>query len=242
MKLVISKKQKLFYALEYLMTALLLGKLFYGTFFAGLAGLVLIPFLLKKKQQELLEKKRHILLLQFKEMTTSFANALRAGYSPENAVSEAYDELLYIYDKDEMIMTELRDMIGKLKNKHSLDELMLDLGQRSGLEDIKSFAAVFSVAKRSGGNLVTILTDTAARISEKITVTEEISLMYAEKRFEQKIMDVLPVAIMLYIGFTNPGYFDPLYKNAAGIAIMTVCLIIYGTAYLISCRIMDIRI
>ena len=63
--------------------------------------------------------------------------------------------------------------------------------------------------------------DTAEQIAVKMTESEQIALLFESKRFEQKIMNVVPVAIMLYIGLTSPGYFAPLYGNLRGIALMS---------------------
>ena len=230
------------YALLYLLLFLFLGRLFYGSFPAGLPGLFLSPLALRRKAGQLAKERQHELTLEFKELVLAYANALRAGYSVENAFTEAVKEIAYLFEEDALIMQECRQMMGKMKNGHSIEEMLTDLGKRSGSEDIADFAAVFSVAKRSGGNMPVIMTDTAGRISEKVTLTEEISLMFAQKRLEQRMMDILPMAIMLYIGIASPGYFSPLYKNAAGIAVMTVCLAVYVAAYLISGKIMEISI
>ncbi len=230
------------YALLYLLLFLFLGRLFYGNLLAGLPGICFLPAALKRKAGQLADKRRHELTMEFKELILAYANALRAGYSVENAFLEAVKEIAYLFDEDAMIMQECRQIAGKMKNGHSIEELLSDLGRRSGCEDIADFASVFSVAKRSGGNMPSIMSDTAARISEKVSLTEEISLMFAQKRLEQRMMDVLPIAIMLYISAASPGYFSAMYGNAAGIAVMTVCLAVYTGAYLISGRIMDIRI
>lgn len=38
---------------------------------------------------------------------------------------------------------------------------------------------------------------------------EEIRLMTAQKQFEQKIMNLLPLLIVLYIDLTSPGFLTP---------------------------------
>ena len=235
-------KAKIKYTLIYAGLFLLFGYLFYGSLFAAIAGFAALPFLFKRKAGELAEKNKNKLLLEFRELILSFSNSLRAGYSIENAFIESYKELKYLYEEDALIMRECRQIIAKMQNHQNLEDLLTDLGKRSGLEDIKDFAAVYSVAKKSGGNLPQIISDTSQRISDKMNVSEEIQLMFAEKRFEQRIMNLLPALIMLYISVSNPGYFDALYKNATGITIMSVCLIVYAAAFFLSGKIMDIKI
>ena len=190
---------KIKYALIYTGLFFLLGYVFYGSPLAGIPGFAAMPFMFKKKQKQLAQKNRDRLLLEFKELILSFSNALRAGYSIENAFIEAYGELKFLYEEDSLIMTESKQIISKMKNQQNLEDLLTDLGRRSCLEDIRDFAAVFQVAKKSGGNLPKIISETSQRISDKLNVSDEIRLMFAEKQFEQKIMNCLPVLIILYI-------------------------------------------
>ncbi len=230
------------YSFLYLGIFFVLGYLFYGTPLAGLFGIAAIPFLLKREAEKKRKQREQELLRQFKEWILSFANCLKAGYSIENAMREAYKELQYLFDPEDLIMVECRQMVGKMQNNHSLEELLADFGERSHTEDIRDFSEVFSVAKKSGGNLSLILSDTANRIAERMTESEQIELLFEAKRYEQKIMNVVPVFIMFYIGISNPGYFEPLYKNPVGIVVMSVCLMVYAFAYFWAYRIMKIEI
>ena len=38
-----------------------------------------------------------------------------------------------------------------------VEELFMDLGKRSGVEDIENFAAVFYTAKRTGGDMTQVI-------------------------------------------------------------------------------------
>ncbi|MCR5417676.1 MAG: type II secretion system F family protein [Lachnospiraceae bacterium] len=227
---------------ELMLLSCLIGKLFYGSFSVGLMGIAGIPFYVRSKAKQLCQRRKQELLVQFQDLIRSYSTALKAGYSVENAFKEAYADLKYLYEDKALIMMECARMVDRMKNGHGIDELMLDLGKRSGLEDITDFASVFSVAKKSGGNLGAMIADTTQRISEKLSVTEEIRLMFASKALDQRIMNLVPVGIMLYILLGNPDYFEPLYKNAAGIAIMTAALGLYAAAYFLARKIMDIRI
>ena len=107
---------------------------------------------------------------------------------------------------------------------------------------MKNFSEVFSVAKRSGGDLSGIMRHTAEVIRDKMQVREEIRTMTASRQFEQKIMNLLPLLIVLYIDLTSPGFFDTMYQTAAGRIVMTVCMLVYAGAYILAGRMLDIEI
>ena len=60
------------------------------------------------------------------------------------------------------------------RSQRSRRRIFLGLGERSGIEDIENFAAVFSTAKRSGGDMDKIIQTSARMLGDKIDVRKEI--------------------------------------------------------------------
>lgn len=207
--------------------------------------MVLLPvfFLyLKWRKKEAIKKRKWELTLAFREAVVMVAGNLQAGNSVENAFKRVYSDLKTLYGEDAEISGEFR-MIGRgLNNNMVLETLLMDFGERSGIEDIKDFADIFGIAKRTGGNLKEIISDTADAISTKTEMRRELRILISEKQFEQRIMSVIPFFILIYIGFTSPGYFDSLYHNLQGIGIMTACLAAYLTALFWSMKITEIEV
>ncbi len=180
--------------------------------------------------------------MQFKDLVLSLSANQRAGYSIENAFKEAYQDMEMLYGAQSPVCQEVRYILLGLENNMALEKLLYSLGLRSGQQDIMQFADVFLIAKRSGGNMTDILEKTAAVIGQKIETDQEIRLMISAKKMEQRIMNMVPFLIIFYIGTTSKGFFDVLYHNLIGVVIMTVCLGLYGTAYLLSKRIVEIEV
>lgn len=234
--------EKIKYSALYITIACLIAKLFYNSFLVGTLAFFLLPFLLRQKKRSLAKKRQERLVLAFKDLILSFSAGLKAGYSVENAFMEAYKDLRFIYEEENDILQECSQICNQIKNNRMLETLLVDFGDRSGQQDIQDFASVFVIAKRSGGNLSAIIQNTAQIISEKIEVKREIQVMFAAKRMEQKIMNILPFAIIFYIRMTSSGYFDALYGNASGVIVMSACLLIYAFAYFLSRKIMNIEV
>jgi len=124
----------------------------------------------------------------------------------------------------------------------SVEQALSEFAGRSGLDDVKNFAEVFAAAKRSGGELVPIISHTADVIRDKVQVRQEILTMTASKQFEQRIMSMIPFFIVLYIDMTSPGFFNIMYSTGIGRILMTLCLVIYITAIAIARLIMKIEV
>ena len=177
------------------------------------------------------ERDREELAAQFRECILAVAASLQAGYSTENAFLECEQDMILMYGVEALICNELKLIRRGLRINISLEELLNDLGERSGCEEILQFAEVFSIAKRSGGNLAEIIGGSAELIGRKIELQREIHVLLGGKKMELAIMKVMPFAILIYIGTANPGYFDVLYHNLRGILVMTGCLAAYLGAY-----------
>lgn len=215
---------------------------FYRSIIAVFFMVPLIPVLLKRKKAELALRRKKDLNKQFKEVIISVASNLRAGYSIENSFIEVYEDIAMMYGHNCLMAKELYSIIGGLHNNMILEDLLLDFAKRSDLDDVRDFAEIFRIAKRNGGDMNAIIHNTANSIADKIEVRREVDTMISSRKFEQKIMNVIPFFIIFYVGLTSKGFFDSLYKNITGIAVMTICLLIYVVAVLLSEKIMKIEV
>lgn len=220
----------------------MIGYFFYRSWIACLFLFPVFVLFIRERKRQLAKKRRQELSLQFKDLVLALAANVKAGYSIENAMRESCRDVELLYGADSPICLEVRHILRGLENNMVLERLLYDLGVRSRLTDIMQFADVFLIAKRSGGNLTEILEKTAGVIGQKIETDKEIQLMIGAKKMEQKIMNLVPFLIIFYIGTTSRGFFDVLYHNLVGAAVMTVCLLFYGAAYLLSKRIVEIEV
>lgn len=237
-----SLKEGALAVLEGMFVVAMIGYFFYRSWLACLFLLPVFALFIKERKRELAKKRRQELSLQFKDLVLALLTNVKAGYSIENALRESYRDIELLYGADSPICLEVQHMVRGLENNVILEKLLFDLGVRSRLPDIMQFADVFLIAKRSGGNLTEILEKTAGVIEQKTETDKEIQLMVSAKKMEQKIMNMVPFLIIFYIGTTSRGFFDVLYHNLVGVAVMTACLLFYGAAYLLSRRIVEIEV
>lgn len=226
------KKEELF--LTFLEAAVLMGLTafcFYNSIWVCVAFPAVFPLYLREKQKILAERRRRELKVQFKDAVQSIAAALAAGYSAENALREAVKDLQMMYASDMDMVQEMAAMVRKMDSNQTMEAAIFDFAERSGIEEAQTFAEIFAVAKRGGGDLIGIMKDTARTISETIETERQVAAVLASKRYEQKIMNKIPFAMIFYLRTGCPGFLDPLYHNIVGICVMTVCLGLYAVAW-----------
>lgn len=237
-----SWKELLLLVLKGVFLSLFFGYLFYNS----LPGmLVLLPFAalyIRGKREDFIRKRKWQVNMEFKDGMACLTAALTAGYSAENAFSQAAVDLRQIYGEGALIIGEFNSIVKKLHMNRNLEEILKDFGKRSDVEDIKIFAEVFQTAKRSGGDIIRIMKNTESSIREKIEVENDIRVMVAGKKLEAQIMNIMPCGIICYLRIFSPGFLDPLYQNTTGIFIMTTVLAVYYGIIRLTKKLTDIRV
>lgn len=206
------------------------GYLFYGSVISVIFLSPFLIFYIKSQKRKRNQKRKEGLVEEFKETLLLVEDALEAGYSLENSFVESYSMIKERYGSNSDMVQELYIIKQSLRLNIKLEDVLMDLAVRSGIEDIRDFAVVFSQAKRGGGSMGVIMKRSIGMIREKIEIKREIQIMISGKKYEQNIMNMVPIGIMAYISMTSKGFFDVMYGNATGIIIMSLCLLVYLAA------------
>ena len=191
---------------------ILLSWLYYDSFLAIPFLIPLIWFWHKERENVRREKRQELFRKMFREWILLLASSLTAGYSMENALVQSYQELCLMFPKGGI------------------------------MQEVQSFAEVFKAARISGGSLQTVIRGTAAQMAEIMDTRREIRTLLAARVYEQRIMSVMPAAVLLYIRLGSGEFLEGLYHNVTGVLIMSVCLGIYGAAYWMGKRMVQFEI
>ncbi|HKL80106.1 MAG TPA: type II secretion system F family protein [Mobilitalea sp.] len=235
-------KEYMRYILQGEVIAVLIGWLFFRSIIGIIFLSPLVYWYCKDRRKNLVKKRKWQLNLEFRDGIGSLSAALGAGYSAEHAIEEALKDMALLYHKESIISREFTYLINQIKMNITVEKALSDFGERTGIEDIISFAEVFTTAKRTGGDLIHVIRNTSNTISDKIEVKREIITLITAKKYEANIMKIIPLGIICYMSLSSPGFLDPLYNNILGAAIMSVLLGIYLGTYLLIDKIVAIEI
>ncbi len=232
------KGERLLTIIQVSLVVVFLSYFFYKSPLAVLPLSIVGVAYFKQRKEQKRKKCRAELVSQFKECILSVSASLKAGYAVENAFLESRGDMRLLYGEEAFIYEELEVIRRGLVINITLEELLTDLARRSDCQEITQFAQIFSIAKRSGGNLSEVICTSAELIGRRIEIGQEIHVLLSGRRMEQNVMKCMPFGILLYIGMSYPGYFDVLYHNWQGIFIMSGCLILYLAAYVLGDKIL----
>ncbi|MGE5328769.1 MAG: type II secretion system F family protein [Deltaproteobacteria bacterium] len=206
-----------------------------------LVSLAIFYFPIKKKQ--IIRTRKEDLNLQFKDALYSVSSSLSAGKSIESAFKEALKDIKILYQNDNtFIIKELECISRKIDMNETIESALEDFAARSHLDDVKSFVDVFRICKRTGGNLVQVIRNTSDIINDKIATKQEISIILAQRKFEQKLLSIIPVGMIYLIYSTSPEFMEPMYTQISGRIVMTIALVLIAAAWFISGKVMNIEV
>lgn len=236
-----NRKEKISALFEGMFLNAIVSFLFFDSFVAMIPGILLVILYIKEKKRRLMRKRFRQLRTELKEFLNELIVALQTGRSIENAFAEALKDTERYLEKETLFVLEMKKICAGVSIGESLEKLILQFAYRSHLEELEYFAEVFSVGKRSGGNLIAIMKNTIRMIQEKMDGEEEIYTVIADKQMEFQVMCVIPFVIIIYLRISAGTLMNHLYGNITGIAIMAACVLVYGGCYLYGKRILEIE-
>lgn len=185
----------------------------------------------------LCENRKNKLLLQFKDMLDSLNTSYSVGKTTQSAFEDANKDMTLQYGDESYICLELQRIVIGLKNVSTIEELLADFAQRSGLDDIRTFADVFYAINRRGGNIKTVIGETKSIICDKIEIEQEIKTITSSSKNSLYVIMCMPLLIVpMMSGFTDTGgagLIDIITKIAA--------IVIFVVAFVIGKKITDIK-
>lgn len=198
-----------------------------------------IPFF---EKDQFIKKRKEKLLNEFKDFLRVLKTFLEASYSVENAFAMSVRDVMMLHGKESMMVKELKSMVALLKINKPIDVVFKKFADKTHMEDIIDFSEVFIISKLHGGNISKIIGNTINVINDKIEVKIEIDTVTASKRFEQKLMNLLPFLIIIYMNISSSSFLRPLYTTLEGRLLMTFALVVYFFSVKISKKILEIEV
>lgn len=217
--------------------------IFYMILPLGIAGGLIVGIInIFVAKQSSIEKRRRFLRVQFFDMLEAMSVSMRAGNPVLKALENAQEDLALIYSESSDIIVELEIIIRKFNNAVPLSEAFSDFAQRSGLEDIASFASIYATIEGKSSRADEIVRETQQIIADKMEIEMEIDTLMTSARSEAYIMLVMPLVILAVIAYAGAGFMDAIYTEPVGRLVATGGLIIFIISYILTKKFSSIEV
>ncbi|HNZ63034.1 MAG TPA: hypothetical protein PKH23_01710 [Bacillota bacterium] len=206
----------------------------------SIVGLISAKLFIPARTKAIISKRKRQLSKQFRDMLDGLTTSLSAGKNVTDSFYAVYEDLKVQYDSSAYILRELELILSGVQNNIPVEELLEDFGARSDIGDVSSFAGVFSISYRKGGNIKDVIRNTHAILSDKMEIEEDIETLLTANKTEQNLMSIMPIAIVAIIKGMSPD-FAKNFTTPAGIMASTVAIIIFVIAYFVGKSVLNIK-
>lgn len=201
------------------------------------AGRLFIPI---RTEQIIVERKKK-LRRQFIDLLDSLSSSISSGKNVSNAFVAAREDLLVQYQPDAYIVQEVDNIISGIQNNIDVGSMLLNFGERSGIQDIRTFGRVFETAYSKGANLKDVMRNCHMILSNKCEIEAEIETKVASNKNEQNIMAIMPIVLIGMIKMAGSD-FSENFTTPSGILCTTIAIGAFVGAYMLGRKILKIEV
>lgn len=189
-----------------------------------------------------IEKRLRKLRTQFFDLLEAMSVAMRAGNPVLKALESARDNLVLIHSENSDIVTELDILVSRFHNAVPLSQGFSDFAERSGLEDVASFASIYATIEGKSSRADEIVRETQQIIADKMEIEMEIDTLMTAAKSEVNIMLFMPLVILLVIGYAGAGFMDAIYTEPLGRVVATGGLIVFLISFIMARKFSSVEI
>lgn len=180
---------------------------------------LLLPIFLWVLLLMLISKRRSAFTEQLSDCLTTVSNALRAGYSFQQAVDVISKEM------EPPISTEFARVSHDVSMGINLDEALEQMAKRVESSDFDLVVTAVLIQREIGGNLAQVLDSISDTIIERIRMKREIQSLTAQGRLSAVVLVLLPFFVGAFMYVFNHEQFILLLEEPSGQIALVVALV-----------------
>lgn len=208
--------------------------------FFCIIGILAGKFFLPMYKNGQMKKRKNTLRLQFRDMLESLSTSFSTGSNVVDSFNSALLDLKMQYKDNDYIVVELKEIIDAMMSNINVEDAIQFLGKRSGIEDIETFADVFTICYRRGGDMKKVVRSTYDVISDKMAINDEIETKLISNKMQHNAMSVMPIIVIALLRVSNPSFAES-FASLSGVLVNTIAIIIFVAAYKYGKKIIDVK-
>ncbi len=209
----------------------LLYPAFTGLAFALVGGALPLVWIFKKRAKNIAAFEE-----QFPEALDFLSRSMRAGHGFTIAL-----EMLGS-DSPDPLGSAFRRVSNELQLGSSLEVALSKLMVLVPLVDVRFFVSSVLLQQETGGNLGEILSKLSQVIRERFRLKGQVKAASAHGRITGIVLILMPVAVTVFMSFTNPAYLKTLTSTSTGIKLIYGAVVGQIVGYFVIQKIVNIKV
>lgn len=197
---------------------------------------LLVPLILWSWLSILIRRRRNAFTEQLGDCLTTVANALRAGYSFQQAMDVVAKEM------EPPISTEFARVMTDITMGVTLENALDQMNKRVGSPDFDLVVTAVLIQREIGGNLAQILDTISDTINERIRMKREINALTAQGRLSAWVLIALPIFMAGFCWTFNKEQMMLFVTEEIGRYAIIFAIVMEIIGYVVIQKIVDIEV
>jgi len=170
------------------------------------------------------EKRRQKFNMQLVDALGSMSNALRAGFS----INQAFETV--VQNGEKPISQEFGVMLQQMRVGMNFYDALQSLDKRVGSDDLTLVVTAIDIARRTGGNLTEIFDKISLTIRERMRIERRVMTLTSQGRLQGIVVAMMPGILGIAMTLIKPDLMMPFFNSVNGMVAIgaTVILIACG--------------
>jgi len=190
----------------------------------------------KKIIKILKDKRRYKFNLQLIDALSNMSNALRAGFS----INQAFETV--VQNGEKPISQEFGVMLQQMRVGMNFYDAMESLDKRVGSDDLTLVVTAVDIARRTGGNLTEIFDKISITIRERMRIERRVRTLTAQGRLQGIIVACMPAALGGIMTVIKPDLMMPFIKSTHGVIAIGITVLLISTGWFFISKIIKIDV
>lgn len=164
----------------------------------------------------LFDRRCNLFVDQMVDGLTIMANGVKSGLSVPQAMERVVENL------PNPISQEFGLVLSQLRLGRSVEESLIEMGERIPRPDVQMFVTAINILKETGGNLAETFATIVLTIRERQKVEKKIQAMTAQGLMQGIIITLVPIGLIVIFMMVNPSYITPMFTTALGLVMLLI--------------------
>jgi tight adherence protein B len=182
------------------------------------------------------EKRRQKFNIQLVDALGSMSNALRAGFS----INQAFETV--VQNGEKPLSQEFGVMLQQMRVGMNFYDALQSLDKRVGSDDLTLVVTAIDIARRTGGNLTEIFDKISLTIRERMRIERRVQTLTAQGRLQGVIVAIMPAILGGAMTMLKPGLMIPFFKSANGMVAVGLTAMLIAIGWFFISRIIKIDV
>lgn len=173
---------------------------------------------------------------QLPEALSTMSNALRAGFSINQAFESVVD------NGEKPISEEFQILMKQLSIGMSFDEALESMSDRVGSDDLTLVTTAILIARKTGGNVTEIFDNIGKTIRDRMKVERKVKSLTAQGRLQGAVVTAMPILLGFGMTIMKPKMMIPFFCSFAGVAAILATIALMAVGWLLIRKIIRIDV